>query len=261
MPLTIVPDNRLKRSLRDGRRAIGTMVVEIRQTSIVYLLANAGFDFVLIDGEHGPFNLETIADLSRTARLAGVTPIVRVPELSYPAVTQVLDAGAQGIMLPRVAEAAQVREAVAMMKYPPDGRRGSVLARGHTGFLGGPLVDAMRRANEETMLIVQVETREAVSGLDDILAVPGVDAALVGPTDLSIALGVPGLMEAPEMEVAITETITACRRHNVWPGIHTNDTAMTRLWASRGMMMVSNGAEIGYLMQAASAAVQELRSL
>ena len=133
-----VPPNRLRQKLAAGRTVIGTMLVEMRQPGIMTLLANAGFDFVLIDNEHGPFSVETIADLSRAARDNGVTPIVRIPELTYAHVAQSLDGGAQGIMLPRVTARAQVEECVRYIKYPPEGRRGAVLARGHVLLEGVP---------------------------------------------------------------------------------------------------------------------------
>jgi len=108
VPEAIVPQNRLRAKLAEGRTVVGTMLVEIRQPSVMDLLANAGLDFVLIDSEHGPFSIGTIADLSRAGRSAGVTPIVRIPELTYSHITQPLDAGAQGIMLPRVTGPEQI---------------------------------------------------------------------------------------------------------------------------------------------------------
>ncbi len=114
---SIIAPNRIKHALRDGQSVVGTMLAEIRQPAVIQLLANAGFDFVIIDNEHGPFNIETIADLSRTAKYLGLTPLVRVPDLAYPHIAQSLDVGAQGIMLPRVYNAQQVREAVQIMKY------------------------------------------------------------------------------------------------------------------------------------------------
>ena len=130
---SIIPQNRLKQLLRQGKSAIGTMLVEVRQGSVMQVLSNAGLDFVIIDNEHGAFNIETISNLSRAARQVGVTPVVRVPEWSYAHVVQPLDAGAQAIMAPRITEPGQVKEILQMMKYPPVGRRGSVVARGHTG--------------------------------------------------------------------------------------------------------------------------------
>jgi 2-dehydro-3-deoxyglucarate aldolase/4-hydroxy-2-oxoheptanedioate aldolase len=255
-----VPTNRTRAKLAAGELCVGTMLVEVRQSSIMTMLANAGFDFVLVDNEHGPFSVESVADLSRAARAEGVTPIVRIPELTYAHVAQSLDGGAQGIMLPRVVEREQVEECVRYMKYAPQGRRGAVLARGHTSFKVGPLLETMAALNGESMLVVQVETKEAVERLDDILSVPGVDAALIGPTDLSVALGVGGQMEHPTLVKAIENTMAACARHKVVPAIHTNDVAMTAAWARKGMRLVSINSEVGLLTGAARGAIGTIRS-
>lgn len=259
MTESIIPPNALRRILASGRRAAGTMLVEVRQPAVLQWLANGGLDFVLIDSEHGPFSVETLAELSRAAVLVGITPIVRVPVIAYEQITRALDGGAQGVMLPRVRSRDEVREALAMMKYPPDGRRGSVLSRGHTQFRAGPLVEALAAANRETMLVVQVETREAVERLDDLLGVPGVDAALIGPTDLSVALGVSGRLEDPVLVAAIEATIEACGRHGVIPAIHLNDVRLAAHWAGRGMRMVSVNSEAGYVIRAATEAAAAVR--
>jgi len=259
VPEAIVPQNRLRAKLAEGRTVVGTMLVEIRQPSVMDLLANAGLDFVLIDSEHGPFSIGTIADLSRAGRSAGVTPIVRIPELTYSHITQPLDAGAQGIMLPRVTGPEQIAFCLECMKYMPQGRRGVVLARGHTGFRAGPLTETLAAMNRETFLVVQIETAEAVSRLEELLAVPGVDAALVGPTDLSVALGVPGQMDHPTLVAAIERAVAACEAHGVVPAIHTNDVTMSAAWARRGMRMVSNNSEAGSLMAGVRQAVEAIR--
>lgn len=250
MSNSIIPQNRIKHALRAGHSVIGTMIAEFRQPSVVQLLANAGFDFVIIDNEHGAFNIETIADLARTAIHVGVTPIVRIPDLAYPYIAQSLDAGAQGIMAPRISSAQQVREVLQMMKYPPLGRRGSALSRGYTQFRGGPVVETMASVNEETMLIVQVETRGAVDNIAEIVATPGVDVTLIGPNDLSIALDVPGQQDHPTMQAAIQKMINACQQHDVFPAIHINDLKLAAHWAKQGMRLVSSNAEIGLLVKA-----------
>ncbi len=255
-----VPPNRLRASLAAGQLCVGTMLVEVRQPSVMTILANAGFDFVLLDNEHGQFGPETLADLSRSARLEGITPIVRIPELAYAQVTQALDGGAQGIMLPRVTGPEQVEQCVRFMKYQPEGRRGAVLARGHTAFRTGALMDTLAAMNRETFLVVQVETAESVERLDELLSIPGVDAALVGPTDLSVALGVGGQMEHPTLVGAIERTLAACRKHGVVPAIHTNDVAQTAGWARRGMAMVSINSEVGLLTTGARQALAAIRA-
>lgn len=259
MPDTIIPPNRLREKLAAGQLVIGTMLVELRQPSVMTMLANAGFDFVLIDNEHGPFSVETIADLSRAARDAGVTPIVRIPELTYAHVAQSLDGGAQGIMLPRVTSRAQVEECVSYMKYPPAGRRGAVLGRGHTAFKAGPLAETLAAANRASFLIVQIETVEAVQRVDELLSVTGVDAALIGPTDLSLALGAPGVMDDPKLTGAIERTMASCTTHGIVPAIHTNDVGMTAAWAARGMKLVSINSEVGLLTAGARGAVRSIR--
>lgn len=254
-----VPLNLLRRKLSEGGLCVGTMAVEFRQASVMTLLAQGGLDFVILDNEHGPFSIETLADLSRAARAVGITPIVRVPELSYAHVVQPLDAGAQGIMLPRVTERTEVEQVVRWMKYPPDGRRGAVLGRGHTDFAGGPLADTLAALNRASFLVVQIETAEAVERLEAILSVPGVDAALVGPTDLSLALGVPGQLEDPVLVRAIESVIAACQKHGVIPAIHTNDVRLTASWARRGMRMVSINSEAGLLVGGVRSAVATIR--
>ena len=257
--MSIIPINRLKVRLAEGKVVVGTMVAEFRQTAVMQCLLNAGLDWVIIDNEHGVFSSESQAELSRTARLMGITPIVRVAGLTYELISQALDGGAQGVMLPRVTSAEQVRQAVAAVKYPPAGRRGSALGRGHTEFKGGDVVQMMADSNRETFVIVQIETREAVRHVDEILAVPGVDAALIGPNDLSIALGVPGRMRDPVLEDAIEKMMVSCATHSVYPAIHTNDVALSADWGRRGMRLVSISSEAGFLQKAAREAVDAIR--
>ncbi len=257
--MSIIPANRLKLRLADGKLSIGTMIAEFRQAAVVQALLNGGLDWVIIDNEHGVFGPESLGELSRMARLLGVTPIVRVPALTYEQISHALDGGAQGVMLPRVTSAAEVRDAVSMVKYPPVGRRGSALGRGHTEFKGGDVVQMMADSNRETFVIVQIETREAMDHLDEIVAVSGVDAALVGPNDLSIALGVAGKMRDPVLVAAIEKVITSCAAHRVHPAIHTNDIALTGDWARRGIPLVSISSEIGFLQKAAKEAVDAIR--
>ena len=259
MAENVIPENRLKKTLKGGGAACGTMIVELRQPAVMKVLANAGLDMVIIDGEHGPFTIETIGELCRAARSAGVTPIVRVPDISYTYVTQPLDAGAQGIMIPRVTDARSVHEAIQMMKYPPVGRRGVVLARGHTEFRAGPLVQALKDANEESLLIVQIETVQALDHLEEIIAVPGVDVALVGPTDLSVAMGVPGQQDHPKMQAAVEKVIGACKNAGVVPAIHTNILDQGVFWARKGMRLVSFNSELGLLGSMGTVAARSLR--
>jgi len=258
MPL--VPANRLKQRLASGQLSIGTMIAELRQNAVLQVLANTGFDWIIIDNEHGSFSPESISELSRAARWLGLTPIVRVPVIAYQNITQALDGGAQGVMLPRVRTAEEVTFAVQAMKYPTVGSRGSAQGRGQSEFKSGDVAAMMAEANQETFLIVQIETREAVDRLDDVLAVPGVDAALVGPNDLAIALGVTGRMRDPVLEKAVESVQAACARCGVHAAIHTNDVQLTAEWGRRGIKLVSINSEIGFLTRAAKEAADAIRA-
>jgi 2-keto-3-deoxy-L-rhamnonate aldolase RhmA len=260
MPPIVLAENRAKEALKKGKLLMGTMLADIRQPSIMQILVNAGFDYVIIDNEHGAFGIESIADLSRMARILGLTPVVRVPELTYAHVAQSLDAGAQGIMLPRVVHPNQVHQVLQIMKYPPVGKRGTAMSRGQTDFRSGPLVENMAFANANSLLMVQIETAESLQHLDEIVQIAGVDCLFIGPTDLSISLGVPGQPEAPAVIEAIERVIQRCKAHGVATAIQANDLAYARRWVERGMEIISYSSEIGLLTAAASAGIQSIRS-
>jgi len=250
--MSIVADNKVKRELIvNGKRQIGCMLIEIRQPSVLIPLANGGLNFVIIDNEHGPFSIETIADVSRAAKYYGLSPFVRVPDNSYTEISKALDAGAQGIMIPRITNRKQVEDVVQIMKYPPWGIRGSAQNRGYTNFKVGNVEEVMSKVNTECLLIVQIETSDAITNLDQILTVKGVDIALIGPNDLSISLGVAGQKTSPILIDAIDKTIGACKRHNVIPGIHVNDLDSALYWSKRGMQFISNGSEMDYISKTA----------
>jgi 2-keto-3-deoxy-L-rhamnonate aldolase RhmA len=253
-----IAPNRTKRALAEGRAVVGTMIAEIRQPAIMQILVNGGFDYAIIDNEHGPFNIETIADLSRTAVALGLTPIVRVPDIAYPYIAQSLDGGAQGIMAPRIYTAEQTMQVVDTVKYPPVGQRGSALSRGYTAFCGGNVVEVMAAANQETLVVIQIETVAALDAIDAIVSVPGVDVAFIGPNDLSIALGVPGQTTSPVLIAAIEKVMEACARHGVTTAIQMNDLKLALHWAERGIKMMSYSAETGMLTSAALTATTAL---
>lgn len=260
MAHSIIPETKIKKTLNKGGIVVGTMLIEMRQPSIMQLLALAGFDFVIIDGEHGQFTAETIADLSRMARIQGMTPVVRVPDLTYKDITQALDGGAQGIMAPRITSPDQVRHVLDCMKYPPQGKRGSVVGRGHTDFRTGSVSDMMKDSNNESMLIIQIETREALMNLEAILSIGGVDVALVGPNDLSIALGIPGQYDSPTFQEALDKTVATAKKLGVVPGLHMNELPRAIEWGQRGMRLLSVGSEAGMIIRSGRDATTAIRA-
>ena len=256
--MTIIPSNRMKSLLRAGKSVAGTMLVEFRQPSVMQVLKNAGYDFATIDMEHGVFDYESVADLSRFGRQIGITPLVRVPDKLYPYIARALDVGAQGIMVPRLRSAEEVWEVVNIIKYPPLGGRGCSFSRGHTDFHGGPLTENMQAANEETLLIIQIETRGALNAIDEIAAISGVDVLLIGPTDLSIDLGVAGQLDAPELIEAINVTLAVCEKHGVSPGIQITNLEWLIHWAEQGMRVLSSFSEVALLQRGGTSITRKL---
>jgi 2-keto-3-deoxy-L-rhamnonate aldolase RhmA len=252
-------ENTLRRVLKSGGTAVGTMITDTRTPAIAAVLANAGFDFFILDTEHGSFSMETVADLMLMSRLAGITPIVRVPDGEYPWIARTLDAGALGVMVPRVRTVEQVQRAAQAMKYPPQGERGMSGSRGNTTYRSMKMRDYGELANQETFLIVQIETREAIAQIDAMLEVPGVDAALIGPNDLSMALGVSGDGEQPQVTEAIQKVVDSARRHNLPCGTHVRDMQNLKGWRDRGMRLLMYNTDFGFIAQAGSAAVRELK--
>lgn len=215
---------------------------------------------MFIDNEHGPLTNETIADLSRFAKTIGLTPIVRVPDHQYTYVSQSLDAGAQGIMFPRVYSFDEAKKCVDMTYYPPLGRRGNALNRGHTTFQGGvDLQTAMNAHNEQTMVIIQAETKECVEDIEKIAALPGVDCILVGPNDLSISYGVAGQYNAEIMQTAIKRVFKACKDNGKVAALHINDMTLMKHWVGQGARLISTQSDIECFVKGATLAAQALK--
>ena len=238
----------LRQRLRNGETLIGTMVQEVRTPAIAQILKRVGFDFFMLDMEHGAYNLETAAEILRAARLAGIPPLVRVAGPQYELIGRILDQGAVGVMLPRIERAADVELLVQSIKYPPLGRRGMSSDAPHSGYDFRPLAEFVRINNEDTIAIAQIERKAAIESIDAILAVPGVDVALVGPEDLSVSLGLaePGL--AARLDTAIGTMMAAAGRHGVVSAIHMADVEALRAWLARGMGLVMYSSDLGFLM-------------
>lgn len=251
--------NRTRERLRAGEVVFGLAVQQIRSAEIPRLLAAAGFDYLFVDTEHGGFGIETVQDLVSAANQVGITPFVRVCDLRYSLVARALDVGAQGIIFPRVEDPEALREAISWTKFPPAGTRGFGVSPLLLDYQARSLPEVIEHFNAQTMSIVQFETVTALERADELLAVPGVDVAMIGPADLSISLGVPGQFEHPELIAACERFVAACERHGVVPGIHSRTPALAKAWPRRGMRLVGCGGEITLLLERAKDVVAEAR--
>lgn len=252
-------DNMVRAALGQGIPVFGTMIQEMRSPAVPIILANAGFDFVFLDMEHGTFNIETAADLVKVIRLVGMTPLVRVPDGQYHVIAPLLDAGAQGIMVPRVETKDQVEHVVSCAKYPPLGKRGCSVAKGHNEYQNADIHEFTEHSNRETLIIIQIERREAVDTIDKLISVPGVDVALIGPNDLALSLGVPMDLQHAELKAAISKVLESCQRGGVAAGIHAGNPAVLIEWYRRGMSMLTYSSDIEMLTTASRRGLEALR--
>jgi 2-keto-3-deoxy-L-rhamnonate aldolase RhmA len=232
------------------------MVRMIRNPAIAPLAARAGLDFIMLDLEHGPFNLETVEDIFKAGRPLGLGCFARVPELSRGWVSRILDAGATGVMVPMLETVAEAELLVRWAKYGPLGGRGFGGIGGHTDFdaiAPGATLEFMAKANAETLTIAQIETARAVENADAIAAVPGLDALLIGPNDLAISLGCAGDFMGEILHDAIGRVAAAAATHGKIFGMHAGDPLLER-WIPKGLTLVMNNLD-GNMLAAAMKAI------
>src|ERR1044071_5888804 len=205
-------ENRVKRIMCDGGLALGTHVGGIADPQIVEIIGLAGFDAAFIDMEHTSFDLHDVQNCVMAAERAGITPIVRTPGFDPAFILRLLDMGVQGIQVPHVSDPETARQAVAAVRYPPEGDRGMAAGSRAADFGAVPLLDHMAKSNREILLACMIEDMAVVERIDEIAGVPGVDLLAVGPSDLSRSLGVSGQPDHPRLIAAIDRVRAAVKK-------------------------------------------------
>jgi 2-keto-3-deoxy-L-rhamnonate aldolase RhmA len=250
-----------KDRLKRGQLLVGTMVSEVRNPNLAYLLAVAGFDFFIIDNEHGAYSPETISNMIAASRGAGIAAIVRIPEIQRANILKPLDSGATGLLVPVVETAEQVKEVIRHAKYPPVGRRGAALRRAHSLYRRIEAGPYLQQANEDTVIAIQIENPGALENMEKIASVKGVDALFVGPFDLSVNMGLPGQISHPSLQEAIERVVEVGRKHKLATGIQLFDATSFKPWIERGMRFISYSGDIPLLADAAAQGIAELKSM
>jgi 2-dehydro-3-deoxyglucarate aldolase/4-hydroxy-2-oxoheptanedioate aldolase len=253
-------NNPVKHALKEGKLQAGCSFGQLRSPEVARILAAAGFDWSYIDAEHGPFGQETLQDICRAAVTAGLMPIVRVSDLQYSLVARALDNGAQGIIFPRVEDPELLARAVSWTKFPPVGQRGFGLTPSHVNYSKATIPQIIEHQNANIMVVLQIETKLAFEKRDELISVPGIDAIMIGPADLSISLGVPGEFDHPKMIETIEAVKETCLKHGVAPGIHLRNITLAKFWKERGMKFLSCGAETGFLLEGATSIASALKA-
>lgn len=238
---------------------LGTGYWQLRSPEVARIFAAAGFNWAFVDTEHGGFDLETVQDICRVSNMAGLCPIVRVADLQYPLVARALDCGAQGIIFPRVESPEMLERAVSWTKFPPIGIRGFGLTTQQVNYEPIGMPQIIEQVNANTLVVMQIETQRALDMRDELLSVPGIDAVMVGPADLSISLGVPGDFQHPKMVAAMEAVRDSCIAKGIAPGTQTRSIALAQFWKERGMLFLGCSNESTMLFDRATEIVSQLK--
>lgn len=252
--------NHVKRKLKHGGVSIGTFAFEFDSTGLGRLADEAGAEFIVYDMEHSGWSLETIRMLVAATPAERCIPMVRVPATQYHFVARALDVGAMGVMAPMVESAEQAATLAASAKYPPRGRRGAAFGIAHDNYQGGDIVEKIRSADAEGLVIAQIETAAGVRNVDEIAATDGIDVLWIGHFDLSISLGVPGDFNAPAFHEAVAKVLDACGKHGKIPAIMTADALAGKALLRQGFRMLAFGGDLWLYQTALRQGLTALRS-
>lgn len=237
----------LRARLLNGDVILGQMVLELFTPGIGPMLAAAGLDFVLYDMEHGRCDVAQVGEMIASCRGSNIAPWVRIPDFNFRPMARILDLGARGVMVPRIETKAQAQEIVAQLKYPPQGVRGVALGVAHDLYhAAGP--EFFAKANEETVVIIQLESAKAFENIEEILSVPGIDVVWLGHFDLTVSMGIPLQFDHPRFVSAVDGMFDCCRRNHVAPAFITTTPESTEHWIQKGLRVVSLGTDIGIFL-------------
>ena len=245
-----LPENAFKRGLRAGKPQIG-LWSSLSSNYTVEVIAGAGFDWILLDSEHSPADIENLLTQLQAAAPYPTHPVVRIPWNDMVTIKRVLDIGAQSLLVPYVSTANEAKAAVSFTRYPPSGVRGVAGTTRATRF--GRIKDYAQRAHQEICVLVQVETQPALENIEAICGIDGVDGVFIGPADLHASLGHPGETANPKVKPLIDDAIRRIRKSGKAPGILTPNEADARHWLECGALFVAVGADVGILARGAEA--------
>jgi 2-keto-3-deoxy-L-rhamnonate aldolase RhmA len=255
--------NNVKDKLARGEVVASMTVRLVRGIEIARIAHTAGFDMLYVDLEHSSFSLETTGQICIAALEVGIAPFVRVPANTPEYVSRVLDGGALGVIAPNVRSATEARAVVAAAKFPPLGERSNAGSLPHLHYRSFPSAEVYAAVNDATMVIVQFESAAALERMDEIMAVDGVDVALIGLNDLLADWGIPGQFDDPRVRDAYARTIAACRRHGKHAGVGglASRPDLMAEYVRMGARYVSTGTDLNFLIGACAQRVKQVQEV
>ena len=253
--------NIAKEKIVNNELCLGVGLRQSRTVDIGKIMATCGFDWLFIDMEHNSMDIDIASQISVTAQDAGITPIVRVPDFAHHHATRVLDCGAMGVVFPHVENAEITKQLVSNCLYPPKGHRSMTGVLPQLDFKQKSIVDVANTINKNMLIVIMLESPEAIDNVDSIAAVEGVDVVLIGTNDLCMEMGVPGDYSNPRVKDAYIKVIEACKKYGKTPGMGGvyNEELMSE-YIKMGMRFILSGSDLSFMMQSASNRSNKLRS-
>lgn len=245
-----------KKKLSEGRAVFGPFM-KASDPAMVEVAGYAGFDFVILDMEHAPFTYKNLEDLIRAAELSGALPVIRAQNSSEIFISKALDLGAKAVQIPHVTNAAEAKTCMAAAKFHPLGNRGTDPFVRASNYSAIPK-DRYFSAANETLVILQLEGKEAIRNLDEIMMVEGVDILFIGPYDLSQSMGVPGQVDHPSVTGQMETIVSKARDKGMVVGTFTDTLESARRWMDAGIQYISYGVDMAIFMGACKELLKQL---
>lgn len=242
--------------LKEGKVCLGTF--GRLGPATVEILGHTGWDFVVIDMEHGGFDIPHVEHLLRAARSAGITGLVRVPEPKPVAIMRALDAGAEGVQIPQVETGLEAELVTRAARYFPEGNRGLCSFVRASGYSSTVASEHIRTSNQEVLTVVHIEGEKAAQNASELVQVPGVDVLFLGPWDLSQSLEIPGQVNHPKVIKVMEDVTEVCRTAGVAVGTFITKPEDAKYWADRGIQYLMYSTDAGMMVQASREKLQAL---
>ena len=253
--------NIAKEKILKNELCLGVGLRQTRTADIGKIMSTCGYDWLFIDMEHNSMDIDIASQISVAAQDAGITPIVRVPDFAHHHATRVLDCGAMGIVFPHVDDATTAQRLVSNCLYPPNGHRSMTGVLPQLDFKQKPIAEVAKLINDSMLIVIMLESPEAISNVDSIAAVEGVDVILIGTNDLCMEMGIPGDYNNSKVKEAYRKVIEACKKHGKTPGMGGvyNEELMSE-YIGMGMKFILSGSDLSFMMQSAFQRSNKLRS-
>ena len=249
----------IKSALRQGQILIGSFF-RLPSPDLVEIFGEAGFDFIIIDQEHGPFNPDIASNLVRACDLVEMAAIVRIPENLPWLIQLALDIGAIGVQVPQINTGMDAERVVQSSKFAPIGRRGVCRNVRAARYSARDRFDYLEGSNRDTLIVIHIENKLGVENLDEIVNVSEIDVVFLGPYDLSQSLGIPGQVEHELVLSTMEHVVTTCRRNDVAVGVYADSVESVKHWAEMGVQYIAIGVDTALIYNLSKKFVSELRN-